>query len=95
MILIETKLNIFILLFNLIDMVMGVNTTKSKRDELYSENGGKIVNGVKYPYNKEVKGKEREFNKIFLPKKLKIKFNEHTEKKNNEVVDELFNELIK
>jgi hypothetical protein len=77
-------------------MVMGVNKanatqTQTNRDKLYSENGGKIVNGVKYPYNK---GTE-DFNKIFLPKKLKIKLKEYNEKKNNDVVDELFNELIK
>lgn len=67
------------------------NTTLSKRDELYNENGGKIVDGVKYPYNKGTK----EFNKIFLTKGLKIKLKEYTEKKRNDEDDELFNQLIK
>ena len=101
MILIETKLNIFILLFNLIDMVMGIEvkvnkvsstqSTQSRRDELYNENGGKIVDGVKYPYNKGTK----DFNKIFLTKGLKQKLKDYTEKKKNDEDDELFNQLIK
>lgn len=107
MILIETKLNIFILLFNLIDMVMGVevkvnkvNSTQSmqtKRDELFKENSGKIVGGVKYPYTSKNKdnGGVREFNKIFLTKGLKQKLKDYTEKKKNDEDDELFNELIK
>lgn len=104
MILIETKLNIFILLFNLIDMVMGVETKtnkvsfkQTKREELFNENGGKIVNGVKYPYTSKNKdnGDVREFNKIFLTKGLKKKLEDYTNKKRNDEDDELFNELIK
>lgn len=74
-----------------------VSATQTKREELFNENGGKIVNGVKYPYTSKNKnnGGVREFNKIFLTKELKKKLEDYIDKKRNDEVDELFNELIK
>ena len=77
---------------------MGTNKiieNENKREELYKQHSGKIINGVKYPYNKEVKGKERELNGTFLPKQLKKKYKEYKETKRNGDYDNLFDELIK
>jgi hypothetical protein len=81
-------------------MIMGVNKESDKemkREMLYKQNGGKVLNGIKYPFTSKNKdnGGDRELNKIFLPKELKKKYEDYLKNKRNDDYDNLFNELIK
>jgi hypothetical protein len=68
-----------------------------KRNELFEKNGGKIIDGVKYPYNSinnEINGK-RELNALYLNKRLRAKYKEYKETERKKKQDEIFEELIK